>query len=232
MRLDKLIASQGQYSRKEAKDLLKKKQVLVNGRVEKDPGLSVEPSVDKITVAGKPLVYEEFVYYMLHKPAGVVCATEDRDEKTVLDLVPTELSRPGLFPAGRLDKDTTGFVLLTDDGAFSHRILSPKNHVRKTYVASLARPLTPEAIAALEDGILLKDGTRCLPAQVTLLEGTDVRVVICEGKYHQIKRMFAACGNHVDRLVRTHIGNLKLDSNLKEGQCRALTAEEVGQITE
>lgn len=232
MRLDKLIASQGTYSRKDAKELLKKKQVLVNGQVVKDPGLSVDPAEDRVVVAGQTLTYEEHVYLMLNKPEGVVCATEDRDCQTVLDLVPTELARPGLFPAGRLDKDTTGFVLLTDDGDFSHRILSPKNHVPKTYLATLARPLAPEDIAALEDGILLKDGTRCLPATVTPLEGTCVQVRICEGKYHQIKRMFAACGNHVDHLVRTHIGNLELDPNLGEGQCRRLKTEEFGQITE
>ena len=231
MRLDKTIASQGTYSRKEVKELLRKSRVTVNGTVVKDPGTNVNPEEVEIAIDGTLLSYQEHVYLMLNKPKGVVSATEDRSQKTVLDLVPEDLYRPGLFPAGRLDRDTTGFILLTDDGDFAHRILSPKNHIRKTYVALLDHPLSPEDIAVLEEGVLLGDGTECLPAEIELLGDTMVQISICEGKYHQIKRMFAARGNEVKELMRTHMGALELDPDLEEGQCRPLYLGEKEQIT-
>lgn len=230
MRLDKTIASQGEYSRKEVKNLLRKGLVQVNGITAKDPAMQVDPESAAIVVNGVPLQYQEHVYLMLNKPKGVVSATEDRNQKTVLDLVPEELFRPGLFPAGRLDGDTTGFILLTDDGAFAHRILSPKNHIQKTYVALLEHEISAEDREAFSKGILLKDGAECLPAELTVLEGNVVQIKICEGKYHQIKRMFAARGNRVLELMRTHMGQLELDPSLEEGECRPLTEAELEQI--
>ena len=227
MRLDKSIASQGEYSRREVKELLKKGRIAVNGVTVKDPGLQVNPETDQIVVDGVSLNYKEHVYLMLNKPKGYISATEDRSQKTVLDLVPEELFRSGLFPAGRLDGDTTGFILLTDDGAFAHKILSPKNHIQKTYVALLEHPVSEEDIAAFEQGIILGDGTDCLPAEVEVLEENVVQIKICEGKYHQIKRMFAARDNRVQELMRTHMGLLELDPELEEGECREITPEEL-----
>ncbi len=240
MRLDKLISSQGLCDRKQVKVLAKKGKVTVNGVPVKDPGFSVNPDQDHIVVDGTELSYQKFVYLMLNKPQGVICATEDRIAQTVLDLVPPELLRPGLFPAGRLDKDTTGFVLLTDDGALAHSILSPKSHIQKTYEAVLDHPLSREDILALAEGITLKDGTHCLPAIVeTLPDGKEagqdnsnntgnakIKIKICEGKYHQIKRMIAARGNAVLALKRISMGNVPLDPALPEGACRPLTPAE------
>lgn len=169
---------------------------------------------------------------MLNKPTGVVSASNSDREKTVIDLVPDVLRRDGLFPAGRLDKDTTGFVLITDDGAFAHRILSPKNHIEKTYIATLENPLGDADIAVLETGLQLHDGTRFLPAGIAVLssDAKAVQVKICEGKYHQIKRMFAAVGNRVTALRRTHMGALELDSALAAGECRELIQAELDLI--
>lgn len=230
MRLDKAIASQGQYSRSEIKKKIRRQEITVNGTPVKDPGVQVDPQRDVIRIDGEALTYKEHLYLMLNKPQGVVSATEDRSQPTVLDLVPEELYRDGLFPAGRLDADTTGFVLLTDDGDFAHRILSPKNHIRKTYVAELAQAPTREELQPLLDGIELRDGTHCLPAQVRILGETTVEIRIVEGKYHQIKRMFAAAGNRVVSLTRTAMGDLPLDPHLASGQCREIKPDELKKI--
>lgn len=233
-RLDKMIASQGKYSRREVQELIKGGKVKVNGITVRDRGAKSDDEKDTVTVNGEPLDFQKFVYIMLNKPKGFVSATNDKNEKTVIDLVPKEYKRRNLFPAGRLDITTTGFVLITDDGDFAHRILSPKNHIEKTYEARLAEKVTDEQIKRVSEGIELKDGTKCLPAKVTVIEDGDVPLVeikICEGKYHQIKRMFAAAGNGVIGLKRTQMGGLMLDPNLKEGKCRLLTVREV-QIIE
>ena len=229
-RLDKIIASQGAYSRSEVKALVKAKRVLVNGVAVSDPGFKADPDTDEITVDGKKFGYSEFVYIMLNKPKGVVSASNSPNDKTVIDLLPGEMRRSGLFPAGRLDKDTTGFVLITDDGEFAHEILSPKNHIEKTYEARLAQPVDEKQLEMVADGIVLGDGTECLPAKLRVVEDTDnplVEIKIYEGKYHQIKRMFAAAGNGVIELKRTMMGALPLDDRLAEGECRRLTDEEL-----
>ena len=233
-RIDKIIASQGKYSRSEVKKLVKDGRVTLDGKVIKSSDVKADPDVNNISIDGKSIGYKKHLYIMLNKPQGVVSATEDTDHKTVIDLVPKELKRDGLFPAGRLDGDTVGFVLITDDGDFAHRILSPKNHIMKTYHATLQRPVTTEDIDAFRNGIELKDGTLCLEAQVRPLDGDDpmAEIKICEGKYHQVKRMFAALGNKVVYLKRVKMGNLSLDESLEEGQCREITAQELELITE
>ncbi len=231
-RLDKIIASQGKYSRSEVKKLVKAGLVKVNGAVVKSSDIKCDVNSDEIIIDGVSLNYKKHIYIMLNKPKGVISATQDASQKTVLDLVPTELKRSGLFPAGRLDADTTGFVLITDDGDFAHRILSPKNHIMKTYHATLQRPLTDEDVVKFKEGLTLGDGTKCLEAYVRMLPGgTNVaEVIICEGKYHQVKRMFASLGNKVLELRRVKMGALPLDEKLPEGECRELTDEEVEKV--
>ncbi len=232
-RLDKLISSQGTYTRKEAQQLIKDGAVKVDGITVRDRGFHIDPDVSRVMLNGKEFSVEKFVYLMLNKPKGVVSATNDRSQKTVVDLVPDELKKRNLFPAGRLDMTTTGFVLITDDGDFAHKILSPKNHIEKTYEARLAEHVSDEQLKMVAEGIVLGDGTECLPAKLRRLEDGEnplVEIKICEGKYHQIKRMFAAAGNGVIELKRTKMGRLALDEKLGEGECRKLSAEEVALI--
>ncbi|MCQ2485599.1 MAG: pseudouridine synthase [Clostridia bacterium] len=213
--------------------MIKSGAVKVDGISIRDRGAHVDPDTAKIEISGKPFSLEQFVYLMLNKPKGVVSATNDRNVKTVVDLAPDEMKGRNLFPAGRLDITTTGFVLLTDDGDFAHRILSPKNHIEKTYEARLAERVTEAQLKQVAEGIVLGDGTECLPAKLRVLEDGEnplVEIKICEGKYHQIKRMFAAAGNGVVELKRTRMGQLQLDPNLAEGECRKLTEDEVKLI--
>lgn len=228
-RLDKIIASQGKYSRSEVKKLVKGGRITVGGTVVKSADMKLDEGSD-IAIDGVSINYRKHIYIMLNKPQGVISATEDRTQKTVLDLVPEEFYRDGLFPAGRLDGDTTGFVLITDDGEFAHRILSPKNHIMKTYHATLRDELTDDDIIRFKEGLTLGDGTECLEAYVSVLEKGETNIAeikICEGKYHQVKRMFASIGNKVLALRRVKMGGLELDSNLPEGECREITAEEI-----
>lgn len=230
MRLDKYISSQGKLSRNDVKKLIRQGAVTVDGSVAAKSDMQIDSKTVKVCVNGQALEYKEHIYIMLNKPKGVVSATDDSEHKTVIDLIPEQLKREGLFPAGRLDGDTTGFVLITDDGDFAHRILSPKNHIQKTYTAILAEPITEEDISELEEGILLKDGTRCLPADVFVISSNEVKIQICEGKYHQIKRMFAARGNKVVDLKRIAMGSLALDDSLLSGECREITDSELRLI--
>ncbi len=231
-RLDKIIASQGAYSRSEVKELAKKGRITVNGRAVADSAFKADPETDEITVNGMAFGYSEHVYIMLNKPQGVVSASRSPGEKTVVELVPPELKRNGLFPAGRLDKDTTGFVLITDDGDFAHEILSPKKHIEKTYIAVLDRPIPEAEQERFKSGVTLADGYECLPAKIKSLseDGKTVEIKLKEGKYHQIKRMAAACGSHVNELKRIAMGNLMLDETLLPGECKLLNAEEIRLI--
>ncbi len=234
-RLDKILASQGTLSRKEVKEIIRKGRVTLNGAVVKDSAVKVDENKDTVTVDGEEILLKKHIYIMLNKPQGVVSASESDTDKTVVDLVPDELFRKGLFPAGRLDKDTTGFVLITDDGDFAHRILSPKNHIFKTYIAELAHRLSNEDIKSLENGITLGDGTELKGSRVEVMDTSDkplVRIMICEGKYHQVKRMFAATGNKVLSLHREKMGDLYLDESLKFGECREITPDELVKITQ
>ncbi len=230
-RLDKFISSRGALSRREVQKLIKSGAVTVDGEVCR----LTESKVDDgclVSVNGQA-VGEKLVYIMMNKPAGVVSATEDKRDKTVLDILPQALRRPGLFPAGRLDKDTEGLLIITNDGGLAHRMLSPKKHVEKQYVARLDGEITQETIESFEKGIVFRDGTRCLPAKLKIAENGDKTVgtvTICEGKFHQVKKMFAVCGLNVVHLKRISIGNLYLDGNLPIGSCKVLTNLEIGQV--
>ncbi len=230
-RLDKLIALNCNVSRKEARQLIKDSAVSVNGRVVLRAEELIDVENDDIDVKGYNFTLKEHVYIMLNKPQGVVSATRDPAKTTVVDIIPPELKRRSLFPAGRLDRDTTGLLIITDDGAFAHRIMSPAHHVYKTYHAVLSFPLYDVDIEKLESGITLDDGTECLPAKVKPFTTDDglpaAEIRIREGKYHQVKRMFAAVGNHVEKLRRVQIGSLKLDMSIPEGDCRELTEKEL-----
>ena len=228
-RLDKVLAAQGSWSRKDVKALVSRGAVLVNGSLARRADDKVDADTDRVTVEGREVPLRRHIYLLLHKPAGVVSATRDPRERTVVDLVPPGLRRKGIFPAGRLDKDTTGMMILTDDGDFAHRILSPRNHVPKTYLARLDRPVTREMEEAFAAGIPLKDGA-CLPARLERVEEDLAQVTICEGMYHQIKRMFGVCGAHVVALKRISMGGLALDEDLPEGACRELLPEELKKI--
>ena len=227
-RIDKIIANQGICSRKEVKQLIRGKQVLLDGVPVKSPEEKADPVSSVITVRGEQICAQPHVYLMLYKPAGVVSATEDRTERTVLDLLPEEYRRRGVFPVGRLDKDTEGLLLLTDDGDLAHRLLSPKKHVEKQYYAVVDGTLSEDDVLAFRNGLTLKDGTMCLPAllQIETSRECAAMVTILEGKYHQIKRMFAACGHHVVYLKRVRMGPLRLDENLEKGAFRPLTKKE------
>ena len=229
-RLDKFISSQTALSRKEAQKAIRDKRVTVNGELSRSVDIKIDTEADAVALDGKALTYQTHVYYMMNKPSGVVSATEDRVEKTVIDLLPPELRRKGLFPAGRLDKDTMGLLILTDDGDYAHRMLSPKKHVKKRYIATLDRSPDSGISARFEEGVVLKDGTVCKSGQASLLDGTRVAVEISEGKYHQVKRMFAALGYHVEALERVRIGALSLDGDLSPGEVREMTKDEADLV--
>ncbi len=225
MRIDKFLADAGYGTRKEVKGLLKKGGVTLNGMVVKDPSVGVRPKEDAVAVDGSSVSYEKYHYYMLNKPAGVVSATEDAREKTVLDLL-SERERKGLFPVGRLDKDTTGLLLLTDDGELAHRLLSPKKHVDKTYLAVLDRAVTEHEVKLFAEGLAVDKDFTALPATLEILSEHEVHITIREGKFHQVKRMFETVGRRVLKLKRISMGALVLDEELKEGEYRRLKEEE------
>lgn len=230
-RLDKLLAATGRWSRREVKGLVKAGRVLVDGVPAAAPEQKLDPDRSRVLVDGEEAVFREFTYVMLNKPAGVLSATEDARQETVLDLLPPELRRRGLFPVGRLDKDSEGLLLLTNDGDLAHRLLSPKYHVDKVYYIRTDAPLTEEDRAAFAGGVLLADGTECLPAGLEPLgDGREALVTLHEGKFHQIKRMIASRGAAVCQLKRLSMGTLVLDKGLRPGGFRLLTEEEVMKI--
>ena len=230
MRLDKYLADMHVGSRSEVKELIRKGKVSVNGAVIKDPGLAVTAQ-DTIEAAGETIGYQEHFYYMLNKPAGILTATEDKKQPTVLDLFPENL-RKRIAPVGRLDKDTVGLLLITDDGAMAHRLLAPKSHVDKVYLAKSDLPLVPEDAERFASGMTLSDGTELMPGKLEISseDSCEALVTIREGKFHQIKRMFEACGKKVVYLKRLSMGRLQLDPDLAEGAWRELTEEEVSSL--
>ncbi len=229
-RLDKLLAGTGKWSRREVKALVRQGLVRVDGRLAASAEDKLDPAAAIITVAGETIALHRFTYVMLHKPAGVLTATEDRKQPTVLDLLPPELRRIGLAPVGRLDKDTEGLLLLTNDGELAHRLLSPKYHVDKRYLARVDGELSAADTEAFARGMTLGDGLECLPAGLEVLPDRVCIVTLREGKFHQVKRMLAARGAPVLYLKRLSMGPLTLDDSLAAGAYRLLRAEEISAL--
>ena len=234
MRLDKFLSQLNMGSRNDVKALIRQGKVTVNDKTETACDRKIDEAVDRIVCNGQPLHYSPYVYYMMNKPAGVVSATTDRAERTVLDLLrpllPTQDQKRELVPVGRLDKDTEGLLLLTDDGALAHRMLAPKKHVDKTYLVTCALPLSDASVCALENGVEIGEKQPTLPARVTRVNDTVIYLTIHEGKFHQVKRMLTAVDNQVCALKRVQFGPLQLDDTLASGASRALTAEEIRML--
>lgn len=230
MRLDKMLANSGFGTRKEVKKLLKTGVVKVDGNVIKDAKVHVDPEVQEVTVHDDIVEYREFIYLMMHKPPGLLSATEDHRQETVVDILQEEDKIFEPFPVGRLDKDTEGLLLLTNDGQLAHQLLSPKKHVPKTYYAKIDGEVKEEDIVAFRQGVTLDDGYETLPAELVILEAgpeSEIEITIVEGKFHQVKRMFQAVGKTVTYLKRLSMGELKLDEDLELGEYRELTDEEL-----
>ena len=228
-RLDKVISNQLGYSRKEVKDLVKNKRVLINEVLALKSDIKVDINTDVIKVDGEEIDVKKFVYLMLNKPKGYVSATEDNTMPTVLELVPMEYSHRDLFPAGRLDRDTTGLMLITDDGEFAHNILSPKKHVKKTYNVVIDIPMTEEMVVGFKNGVNLIDG-ECKSSELIITGEYSGTVILTEGRYHQIKRMFGCFGAKVLELERVGMGNFSLPEDLELGECREFSDEELKLI--
>lgn len=238
MRLDKLLANMGFGTRKTVKGVLKAKVVTVNGLIEKEGKMQVDPEKDTIIVSGEEIEYHEFVYFMLHKPQGVVSATTDNVHKTVIDLLEPQDQLRDPFPVGRLDKDTEGLLILTNDGTLAHNLLSPKKHVDKCYEAIIEGIVEEKDIQEFASGITLDDGFNCQSAHLEIVsidfekEQSIIRVTIHEGKFHQVKRMFEAVDKSVSYLKRLSMGNVQLDETLKLGDYRQLTKVELDSLTD
>ena len=235
IRLDKFLCEMQIGSRREIKEFAKRGRIKVNGNVIKSTDLKIHPNVDHVYVDNKKVDFVQFEYFMMNKPQGVISATKDEKETTVVDLI-KDSARVDLFPVGRLDKDTEGLMVITNDGEMAHRILSPSKHISKTYFARIDGVVTAEDVVRFANGITLADGTVTRPANLVILKAdngiSEVEVKIYEGKYHQIKRMFAACGKHVIYLKRLAMGRMMLDNSLKPGEYRRMTDEEVKLMTE
>lgn len=232
MRLDKFLSEMGMGTRSEVKKSITKGLVQVNGMVQKKPECKVDPEADEVLFQGQQVRYAAYEYYMLNKPAGVVSATEDARDRTVVELISEKL-RGDLFPVGRLDKDTEGLLLITNDGDMAHRLLSPKKHVDKTYFAVIDGKVTEEDIQMFQEGVDIGDDKLTMPAELVILksdETSEIELTIREGRFHQVKRMFHAVGKEVTYLKRLRMGTLQLDDTLEPGQYRALTKKEIEKL--
>ena len=230
MRLDKLLSECGVASRKEIRQLIRSGRVSVDGAAAASPEMKLDPYKALVCLDGTKIEYAKYHYYMMNKPAGVLSATDDGRQKTVLDLVTPEMRKIGLFPVGRLDKDTTGLLILTNDGEFAHRVISPRSGIVKVYHARTEAPVDEADITAFKEGLTLGDGTKCLPAGLKLLPDGSCLVEVMEGKYHQVKRMLSSRGKPVTELKRLSIGGLKLDESLLPGGFRALEENELCSV--
>ena len=231
MRLDRFLGLSGCCSRADAKRAIRGKNVAVNGSVAKNSDMHIDPNVDEVTYYGKRVVYREHSYIMLNKPQGVVSATDDGKDVTVLDLLPEGVRNDRMFPCGRLDKNTLGLVLITDNGDLAHELLAPKSHVSKRYVFEAEHPLTDEEAKRFENGLVLEDGYETLPARIELQgDGSRGIITLTEGKYHQIKRMLISLDNKITYLERITFGPLTLDASLGRGEWRYLTEDEVEEL--
>lgn len=232
-RLDKAIASQGSLSRSDVHELIRKGLVRVNSNVCTKKDFKIDTDIDTVEINGKRADFTQYIYIMLNKPKGVLSASEDKKAPTVIDLIPDGMKRKNLFPAGRLDKDTTGLLIITNDGDYAHRMLSPKKHVDKVYHAVIEGRVGEKEILAFERGVRFEDGFQCLPAKLNVIDNGDnqtCEVTIREGKFHQVKKMFLAVGCRVLELKRVKIGALKLDENLKSGECKILNKNEYNSV--
>lgn len=229
-RLDKIISSQLNISRKDARLGIRKGKATVNGSVISSADFQADPEKDRICFDGQAMSYKEFIYIVMNKPAGVLSASQDKSRKTVIDLVPDRLKRKNLFPVGRLDRDTTGLLIITDDGAFAHKVLSPKNEIYKTYIAGLDGDVTDEMTKAFLSGITLADGTKCRKAYLKPLKKNTAEIRICEGRFHQVKRMLSVVGLSVNTLERTAIGEYKLPDYLKPGECAEVIKSQLNPL--
>lgn len=230
-RLDKIISNLGYGSRKDVKTFVKKGLIEVDGVIAKDNGMSVDPEKSSIKINGEEILYRKYIYLMMNKPDGVISATQDSKDETVIDLLEIDHQAFEPFPVGRLDKDTVGLLLLTNDGELNHRLISPKWHVDKIYYAMINKKVDESDIEKFKKGIVLDDGYKCMEAKLEIIsssdEGSEIRITIQEGKYHQVKRMFEAVGKKVTYLKREEFGGLKLDEELEEGEYRELTDDEL-----
>ncbi|MCC0628490.1 MULTISPECIES: pseudouridine synthase [unclassified Clostridioides] len=234
-RIDKILSNLGYGSRSEIKKYCKQGSIVVNGSEVLNPGTQVDTENDEILFNGEEVIYREYIYLMMNKPDGYISATTDKYDPTVLDLINSSYLAFEPFPVGRLDKDTEGLLVLTNDGKLSHRVLSPKKHVPKTYYAKIDGVVTEEDVEAFAEGVVLDDGYKTMPSQLNILKSDDeseIELTIHEGKFHQVKRMFESVGKKVVYLKRLSMGNLKLDESLELGEYRELTDEEVKLIEE
>ncbi len=232
MRLDKMLSDSGIGARREIKQIIKKGEIMVDGVVVKDASMHIDPYKNKVCHLGREIVYEKYIYLMMNKPEGYISATEDKYQKTVLDLVPDMYLHFDLFPAGRLDIDTEGMLILTNDGDTAHKMLSPKKHVQKEYYVRVEGKLTEDDVKAFEQGLDLGDFIT-QPSKLDIVSASDIseaKVIICEGKFHQVKRMFEKVGKKVVYLKRIRMGSLYLDDNLALGECKKLNDEEITKL--
>lgn len=232
-RLDKILANMGYGTRKEIKTIAKSGVIKVNGKVIKDTSFHVEPEVDEIEISGERVNYKKFIYIMLNKPQGVISATEDDYDKTVIDLLDDKIRAFNPAPVGRLDKDTEGLLLITNDGDLNHMLLSPKRHVSKRYYAKIRGIVTKEDVLKFKEGVILEDGYKTLPSELFIInpdEISEIELVIYEGKFHQVKRMFESIGKKVTYLKRKEMGLLKLDIKLEPGEYRELSDNEIKSL--
>ena len=227
IRIDKMLSNVTNISRSEIKRFIKRGEVTVNGKVVKTADEKIDPESSEVKLKGQTIGYNEFVYIMLNKPKGILSASNDKSRKTVVDLVPENLKRQKLFPVGRLDKDTTGLIIITNDGEYAHKIISPKNKTGKVYIATLDGALKEDLISEFKKGVVLADGTKCRPASLEILESNIARLTLFDGKYHEVKRMFGVFDLGVNELHRYAIGDLTLPETLKSGECVLMSAEDV-----
>ena len=229
IRLDKFLCEMEKGTRSQVKEMVRKGMVTVDGEIIKKADYKFDETAARVCVNGKELSYQKFYYYMLNKPQGVVSATTDNHDRTVLELL-KDAQGKDMFPVGRLDKDTEGLLLITNDGEFSHNLLSPKKHVEKTYLVETKEPITAEMICKLEQGVDIGEEKLTLPAKVKKIEDKKMELTISEGKFHQVKRMLKAVDNEVIYLKRLSMGRLVLDRSLALGEYRCLTEEEVSEL--
>ena len=232
IRLDKFISERTEYTRSQIKELAAKGKITVDGAAVKRSDTKIDPDTSEVTVSGQSVRAQRHRYVLLNKPQGYVCSTDEKDGEIVLKLIPHELRNKGMFPAGRLDKDSMGALLLTDDGEMAHKMLSPRHHIPKIYIVQLARPFDNNYVNKFGEGIELSDGETCLPSRVKAVENCDklAFVELHEGKYHQVRRMFAALGNHVELLMRVSLGGLVLPEKLAIGECMELLHKDVENL--